>query len=104
VNDEQAARRLAEEIVQGDGLHQLNTLSPAKIRVLVTIHDHPRPCTETELAETLDWTRQYVYRLANELAEQGLLTRIPGPATHRNGRRPTIYQCICLTNQEGPRK
>jgi DNA-binding MarR family transcriptional regulator len=101
----EAARRLAEELVQGDGIHQLGTLSPAKIRVLAAVHDLDRPCsTDQDLAEILDWTRQYVYRLANELAEQGVLVRSPGPPAQRNGRRPTLYQCICFSTKEGPQK
>jgi DNA-binding MarR family transcriptional regulator len=103
VSIEEAAQRLARELTQDDGEHQLSTLNPAKIRVLAVVHHLDRPCTDSDVAVATGWTRQYTYRLVNELGEQGILVRTPGPRHSCNGRPATHYQCICTTNQEGAR-
>ncbi len=53
---EEATHRLAEEMVQGQGVHQVGTLNPAKVRVLAVLHHLDRPCTDGDLAVALNWT------------------------------------------------
>ncbi len=96
------SQRLVKEITRAAGLHQLNTLNDAKQRVLYAVHQLGRDCTDADLAEVLGWTRQYVYRMVDELKDQGVLIQQP-PAGSRGkaGRPPFRYQCICMTEREG---
>lgn len=94
-------RRLARKITDTDGIHHANTLSPAKLRVLHAVHESVEPCNEAELAEVLGWGRPYVYRMASELADQGILVRLPAVPKLARGRPPVRYRCICTTTEEG---
>ena len=96
----EAERRLAEEIVRGEGVHQIGTLSPGKIRILELIHSFSDPVGLHELATASGWTTNYVYRLVNELTLAGILEAhsVESPTPRRTRRH---YRCICSTTQEG---
>lgn len=98
---QEAIDRLVREMTKASGVHQLNTLNPARVRALAAIHHIGRPCSIDDLAAALGWTRQYAYVLADQLAEQGILTRDLGARKQYQGRPGDLYQCICTTNQEG---
>ena len=101
ITQQEAIDRLAREMTKATGVHQTNTLNPAKVRVLAAMHEIGKPCSIEDLAVSLGWTRQYVYVLANQLAEQGILTCELGVRKRNHGRPGYRYQCVCATNQEG---
>lgn len=103
MNVEEAALRLAEELVVGEGEHQVSTLNPAKVRVLAAIHHLGGPRTQADLVTALGWSERYVYRMVSELSDQGVLIRFPDPNYSYKGFRPILYQCACSLNQEGIR-
>lgn len=93
---EGAARRLARSISVLDGIHQFNTLTPAKIRMVEIIHDFAGLVDLDQLAQASGWTVNYVYRLTDDLAAAGILVMEHGGSN----RHRRFFQCSCTINEE----